>query len=323
MVAVGALGGPDGASGDEDGQEAVPSGQLRHSVGQEGRAERDEALPVLGQPQRPRARPEEQPAEQLAHQQPDQHTDGAPVTEVLRHPGTDPLGGPAAARGGRQPHGRVRQREREPVVQTRLAGQGEPYVVLVVFVVRGLAHPYFRGEHRVGGREDGPQQQRGGRWPVEQPPGDRCGDQERQRHGDTQQSPGRTPPTPPDGPVQRQPRTHQRDNDHDLGDVLGHHPVVHRVDRGQRQGQQVHGDAAQQEDQRHRQRSSGQDPGQYGGEQRADPQPREDRVRARHQYNPPFPPPWTTVGARPGAPGRLPPMGGAMIGQRVFRPLHP
>lgn len=88
--------------------------------------------------------------------------------------------------------------------------------------------------------------------------------------------------------------------------MLGHHPVIHRVDHGQWQRQQIHADAAQQENQRQRQRPSGQHPRQHGRDQRSDSQPRENRVRARHGYDLPFSPRWIIACAPPGVPAEYP-----------------
>lgn len=153
VVAVAAFGGPDGAGGDEDREEAVAVQQLGGPVGEEGGAQGDEALHVLGEPKCRRPGPEEQQAQQPPCDDADRDPDGGAGQTVDEEPLPDPAcRGPAAGRRGESER-RKYEGEGQTVVQAGLGCEGEPDLVLVVLRVGGFPHPHLRRQHRIRRRQ--------------------------------------------------------------------------------------------------------------------------------------------------------------------------
>ena len=247
VIVVVALHRPHGQRTREHGEEPVATDQLRGAVGHEQRREREQRLPHLCQPEGPGRRPEREPRQPPADGHPDEHPHDDLADELPRDPAQAPLRHRAHAR---EEDRRVDERERQAVVEPGLAGQREAHLVVLVDLL-GLTlegrplHLHVRGEHRVRGRERGPEQQGGRCGDPERPPRQQGDGADRQRHRDAEQPPGRRPgpprvaAAPAQRAVERQPDAHQRDEHGDLGDVLDDRPGRDRVelDVGQRRQQ--------------------------------------------------------------------------------------
>ena len=175
----------------------------------------------------------------------------------------------------------VDEREREPVVEPCLRGEGEAHLVALVALVLllgldvGATHLHVPGQHRVRRGEHRAQQQgrRGGQPeapPAQEP--DRC---DAQRHRREQQSPGRRPATPvagvsqPQRAVQRQADTHEGQEYGELGHLLdqscGWSTGSKKSSSAHRQ--QTHGHAGRQQHHGRRDRQPAQDRREQGREQ--------------------------------------------------------
>ena len=204
---------------------------------------------------------------------------------LVEHVDGEPAADPAARRGAVHRHRdrRVDERERQPVVETGLGGEREPHLVLGVLVVGRLADLHVGGEHRVGRRERGAEQQRRGRHQARPPPAEHGDGGDRQRHRDRQQPPRRRPAPPAERPVDLEPGAHQRDDHADLGQVGGQRRLGQRVGAGQAGGQGEDEHADGEEHDRHRQRAPLEQARQHTGEQRTDPEQGERQISGLHQ----------------------------------------
>ena len=208
-----------------------------------------------------------------------------PTTTLPTSSQASPAGSPLRHRPERgEEDRRVDERERQPVVEPGLAGQGEAHLVVLVDLL-GVAlegRPLdldVGGQHRVGGCQRGPEQQGGRGRDPERTPGEQRDAADGQRHRDAEQPPGRRPgaprlaAAPPQRAVEGQPDAHQRDEHGDLGDVLDDRPHRDRVELDVRERrQQPDRHAGRHEHDRCRERPPVQQLGQDGGEEQRPPE---------------------------------------------------
>jgi hypothetical protein len=239
VVGVPAFRGAQGHRAREDGQEPVAVGDLGDAVRQQHGSQRQQRLPGLGEPQGRPGGTEGDPGEQPAHQDADHDTDDHLPDQLPGEPPCPPLG--HLAHGHQEDRG-VDEREGETVVEPGLRGQREAHLVALVdllarlLLLGGGRTPDLDvgGEHRVGGRENGAEQQGRRRGQAHHPPAQERHRGDAQRHRDAQQPPGHVPALPGDppseveGPVESQADAHQGDHDAELGQVLDEDLVVDR-----------------------------------------------------------------------------------------------
>ena len=195
----------------------------------------------------------------------------------------------------------VDERERQPVVEPGLAGQGEAHLVVLVDLLdlalegRPL-HLHVRGEHRVGRRQGGAEQHGGRGGHPERTPREQGDAADGQRHRDAEQPPGRRPraprlaAAPAQRPVEGQAHAHQRDEHGDLGDVLDDRAGRDRVelDVGQRR-QQPDRHAGGHEHDRRRQRPAVQQLREDGGQEQGPPEQEVDQLGLSRGVDPDVP----------------------------------
>ncbi len=147
VVVVVPLGGSEGHRGGEDRQEAVAVGDLREAVRRDQRGQGGQRLTPLGDAQRVALGVEGDVGQHPADHDADRDPDHDLADEVPRDP--LPPGEAPGTAGGDQGRA-IDERERQPVVEARLAGEGEAQLVrLVDLGVTGLR----AGDLDVGGQD--------------------------------------------------------------------------------------------------------------------------------------------------------------------------
>ena len=196
-----AFGRADRQRRDEDGEESVAVHHLGDAVGDEGNAQRDEAIPRAGQSGAV-GQPEDQPGQRTA----DGPADHDPRSELPDHVDHEPFEGPctrrrAVDRGG---DGQFHEGKGERVIEARLGGEGEAHLILLAG--SGRANLDVRSQDRVRRRQRGADQKRRRCPKPEQQMADKRDADDRERHRDAEHAPGQCPAPPAKGPVELQPR---------------------------------------------------------------------------------------------------------------------
>ena len=190
----------------------------------------------------------EHPAGEPTHRHAHEH----PHDQVRPEPLRGPLLPGGGCRGHR--HGGEDERIGQTVVEARFTRERESNLVLVAdgLTVHGrLADVDVGRQHGVGRRHHRPEQQRGGGGQPRQPTCDEDRE-DRDGHGDAEQTPGARPAPPARLAVDGQAGAEQRDQHGEFGDVLGHLEMLTEVDVTERRDDTEHDGADH--DQHHRQR---------------------------------------------------------------------
>ena len=268
----------------EHRQETPPTHEFTHPVRREQGGHRARRFGVSDELVISDVQAVERLADQPAQEPSGHRADGGLAYQVPGQPGPDP--GPRAV-VGREIDGQIDEREGERVVEPGLGGEGEAglvgFVAAVVPEPRPL-HLDVGGEDRIGGGQDGTEQDRHHGGQAQNPPAQERDPDNRQRHPHQEEAPGGGPTTQAQWSVQRQPDTVERHDHGDLGHPFREFRVLDHVDEPGLRGHEPADDHPH----THHDDGRAQDLlGEQSGKQRADHQRcsdhRVDQVSVRHE----------------------------------------